>query len=1282
MKPDSESISKKQQKRKNKSSKNSITSTKETVDQAQKESSKTNNDHDEMDISEHDSTSTEKSETIPKRQSANEDKDVKRKDIEDAHAHTESSETTSKKRSTKNDKSAKNKDITDRHAHTESSETTSKKRSKKKDKSAKKRDIADGHSNKKKSKTTSKTQSTNKDKVTTKKKEVTDKSKVNDPRNVSKENTTTTLETQLEKGTNSNNEIGRLTVYYGSDGRKEFRNLALDRELSRQSVKYTTNLNNFYSWWREKIEQLNKRCKQESRNQISNADIAQSTLQTRSIETTDYCPIPNELCYFANISYGNIDEIAQAYMDTQNANVYIIPLQVLTNTKDFYPILHHSRMTLELDQQVEGIRKFVYECHFINNLHQSSNHIVRQVLEEFFVSIFVKETEHIKRLLHYKETMVLLIVNRDIEPREGNLEIQHIIAAVMFCTNKYDGILIDFLCAGSGYHGYGYGTLLLHFAQVFGREQITKESNKKKFAKEVITCLACRMSLIPYYKNLGFDYHPYEDFLPKHRFSFFGKRIEIQEWLENEDKRLRCMSIDRFVPRYLNVISPDKLGVEKSLYDTNLMSSFKKLQVPQKYLKNIGIVIEKQIEIIKTKLVTREDMNSYRNSRDVQHYSQVQFLETFYLPLGKWFQSVFKDYIEKCDLNFYKHSKTMCLAMEHFQVQFIPNKSESRELDKCPMWICMRCGLCKKKAYVFKQPTESFTSFMLKVVYSLWFSHVFSYEIFEIDKWHELNKDWTICARRYGEYLYNLKISSTFDKETLLQSEAHHKKIYIWKIYLQKFFEALGSKYYIDLVEELIAFTTFLQSEVERENSITVRKRKACKTYIQMSYSDTNNNERFNNSNKKMKSKNDRLLKKKRHDAEQKWNEIFYNDIDSQLLFKKIEFVNAEKPPEELHEASKKYYKYRNKLKKRNFIDHFGELQKVEHYLAYYEDGSADILDEDWFFVEAEDENETTQKEYRIMPSKWKQINKNPNKAHNLSSKDKSRIRKHCHRLLGLCDIKSIKRIENNEIEDPDQRVETVHFFEKKEKDNKSEYVTHVSCSKYEFEGIDRHNRVHKISKDWVELNFKVKDPTTYKQICELEVGNTLKFSPGSSNISSGTVRINKEDQGCQTRFIQGKEPSCLFISLANALHLLEEDQLALKLVKVYNEFFHSSKQSNKPSMKDILMITKSNQYHKEGERRFKFLIQKTKHPINALDILESDKSNPDIIYHCVLTNLHSICLVGTMIIDPVFAFTLPRNEQYLRFCAELNDESFDQTKDLIYQCYKYTKPQSKRLQK
>ena len=222
----------------------------------------------------------------------------------------------------------------------------------------------------------------------------------------------------------------------------------------------------------------------------------------------------------------------------------------------------------------------------IKKNHQSSNGIIRDILENFFTSIFDKESEHIKKLLRNKETMVLLILNRGVNKENGsNLEIENIVAGVMFCSNKFDGILIDFLCAAGGYHGYGYGTLLLHFAQVFGREQITKEC-KKQMAKEVITCLACRTSLIPYYKNLGFKTHQYEDFLSRGRFSGFGKRIEINDWKEKDDMRLRCMSIDEFVPRYLNIISHDKFGVEKSLYNESLMTSFKNFNFPSNMTQN------------------------------------------------------------------------------------------------------------------------------------------------------------------------------------------------------------------------------------------------------------------------------------------------------------------------------------------------------------------------------------------------------------------------------------------------------------------------------------------------------------------------------------------------------------------------------------------------------------------------------------------------------------------------------------------------------------------------
>ena len=123
----------------------------------------------------------------------------------------------------------------------------------------------------------------------------------------------------------------------------------------------------------------------------------------------------------------------------------------------------------------------------------------------------------------------------------------------------------------------------------------------------------------------------------------------------------------------------------------------------------------------------------------------------------------------------------------------------------------------------------------------------------------------------------------------------------------------------------------------------------------------------------------------------------------------------------------------RDKLKKNDYIDRFGELQKVEHYMAHYKDGTVDILDEDWFTLNSEDEGT----EYRITPSKWKHINKHLNEAHTLSTKDCGRIKKHYNKLRGFCDIKSLKRININDIKDDDKRLETAPHFERKKKETK-----------------------------------------------------------------------------------------------------------------------------------------------------------------------------------------------------------------------------------------------------
>ena len=96
-------------------------------------------------------------------------------------------------------------------------------------------------------------------------------------------------------------------------------------------------------------------------------------------------------------------------------------------------LIHISEPTrlLSISYAVFCLKKYVYECCFVNNLHRNSNNIIRDILNEFFVSIFENEGEHLKKLLHHKETMVLLIVNRDNDKEEDHLQVQHIVAGVM-----------------------------------------------------------------------------------------------------------------------------------------------------------------------------------------------------------------------------------------------------------------------------------------------------------------------------------------------------------------------------------------------------------------------------------------------------------------------------------------------------------------------------------------------------------------------------------------------------------------------------------------------------------------------------------------------------------------------------------------------------------------------------------------------------------------------------------------------------------------------------------
>ena len=72
---------------------------------------------------------------------------------------------------------------------------------------------------------------------------------------------------------------------------------------------------------------------------------------------------------------------------------------------------------------------------------------------------------------------------------------------------------------------------------------------------------------------------------------------------------------------------------------------------------------------------------------------------------------------------------------------------------------------------------------MMKVDYTVWFCHVYSYAIDEDDEFYKFNPDWNLCCKRTGKYFQELRDSLRFDRNVLAKAENGVRKLYQWKRY-------------------------------------------------------------------------------------------------------------------------------------------------------------------------------------------------------------------------------------------------------------------------------------------------------------------------------------------------------------------------------------------------------------------------------------------------------------------------------------------------------------------
>ena len=281
-----------------------------------------------------------------------------------------------------------------------------------------------------------------------------------------------------------------------------------------------------------------------------------------------------------------------------------------------------------------------------------------------------------------------------------------------------------------------------------------------------------------------------------------------------------------------------------------------------------------------------------------------------------------------------------------------------------------------------------------------------------------------------------------------------------------------------------------------------------------------------------------------------------------------------------------------------------------------------------------------------------------PNLKVPLSKDDIRNIKRHVNEVKCSSKIIKIKRVQEL---GQDKEIESISFR------------GHVSRSKISFIGYDVRNHYHPISEDWIELNFKEAHNKEYKNIMALKPGQTRTIEAGSSrqiindNLTEHIKEMNIALIGPVLKYPQKDSPSCLPSSLASALDFIGKNEFAVRLMKLYNRF-NAQHPNEIFDMDNIIQITKSNQGRQKYEPRWRFDVTKIKQP-EVTFLLEQKLETS--FFHCVLINNHVIVLNDKWIFDPSLPTAIPKDEQHLRYSAQIG--IFEDATNMILCCYRYT---------
>ena len=549
---------------------------------------------------------------------------------------------------------------------------------------------------------------------------------------------------------------------------------------------------------------------------------------------------------------------------------------------------------------------------------------------------------------------------------------------------------------------------------------------------------------------------------------------------------------------------------------------------------------------------------------------------------------------------------------------------------------------------------------------SIWMVHVFCTEPVTDNEWYQINKSWNICPNRKGHIFNHLKTAFHMDWLSM-RSDSEQIGYYQSMVNLEGLWEGIDR-----IFEELYQNCCRIVYMVENHMRTRMGKRTVGKDYAQREKELLEciaPKRRFRNADaeaeatnkqkarsERQRRKRERKNQKDRHEAEHEWKNEYHADLELQLRFRYIEYVDVD-TANILNPVSEQHIEEEEEERRQNSKEAIPTDFNFNHFLMYTKETSTPyVIEEEWF----QDTNEETGETIQLVSNETLDFCKqNPNKQRLLSKSDLREIKRYVNSIKAGNNLCVIRRV-REKLKDQDEEV--VNF-------NGT-----ISTSKYSFVGYDKKRNFHKLSQDWIDMNYKEKNRAAYKKIMKLRPSEDYRIPAGSTNESTLShdeqVQFRTKDispVGPMIRFVQGDRPSCLACSIASALVYINYVTYANRVMDEYDSML-SNHNSEPFTMSEVLDVTKQHKGRLNGEKRFKAVVTKVKKP-NTIEIL-NDKT-PNTMYHCILTNTHAVAFVDEWIFDPTQAKALPRNEMHLRYSAE--SYIHELSEGIILLCYKYS---------